>query len=500
MGTYRFYYDESEHSRIINLNTFNAQNYYDNFVAGIIGWSNDNEADVYNRYLEFERKYECRKSHGELKSTTISNKQLDYGFASLNKQNTTFLCDFLSLFDDKILVYFSVASKMEHIITQLFSGYQNDIIFDMDAMKYSIIKAIMMYRPELVINSAFNYPKDLVSELKKFFTERIEKNRCHQELKVQENETFKCVLHILDDVNPRITNNWNYCIPFWGFDQYLQEKSIEDYTLTIDKEGEKDSKSNTLLAARRSGINNVNEADSLECVGIRMTDILIGIIGKMLKSLNRASRYTSEEETLRKKLLSAEWFKLKPEQLLLYKKLHYIVCQLNNAWYKSYSGIYSDDLVELIALLNYMSHFSSIEEIDDKEMQGEYFNAYCCECLSQRFERLHNKLPLKFVTHKSTDYFINHRGARVYFDIQKQPHLPVVEGENVYYILSVGMDSKMNPLITAQNGSEVICYRLPDLLADWAIEIVAFANKGINLFPAQVVFTKANGKIYADIQ
>ena len=30
MGKYHFYYDESEHSRKINLNTVNADNYYDN--------------------------------------------------------------------------------------------------------------------------------------------------------------------------------------------------------------------------------------------------------------------------------------------------------------------------------------------------------------------------------------------------------------------------------------------------------------------------------------
>lgn len=358
MSVFHFYYDESEHSRIINLNTFKAQNYYDNFVAGIVGWSQADEPKIYNRYLEFEKKYEYRKSHGELKSTTIAKKELTYGFASMNKQNVLFLNDFFALFGDDILVYFSVASKMEFLITQLFSEYQNSVFCDMDAIKYSIIKAILMYRPERVIKCAFDSPKDLVLELKKFFSERINYNQRNAKLKAQENGAFKCIMRVLDDINPQISNSWNYCIPFWGFEQYLNEKAIEDYTLTIDKEGEEDSDSRTFTAAKASCIYNVSEADSKQCIGIRMADMLIGLIGKMLKAINQALRYASETETIQKKLLPSTWFKLKPEQLLLYKKLYHIICQLNNAWYKSYSGIYSDDLVVFVALLNFINHFS----------------------------------------------------------------------------------------------------------------------------------------------
>lgn len=499
MSVFHFYYDESEHSRIINLNTFKAQNYYDNFVAGIVGWSQADEPEIYNRYLEFEKKYEYRKSHGELKSTTIAKKELTYGFASMNKQNVLFLNDFFALFGDDILVYFSVASKMEFLITQLFSEYQNSVFCDMDAIKYSIIKAILMYRPERVLKCAFDSPKDLVLELKNFFSERINYNQRNAKLKAQENDAFKCIMRVLDDINPQISNSWNYCIPFWGFEQYLNEKSIEDYTLTIDKEGEEDSESNTLIAARSCHIKNTREIDSKQCVGVRMADMLVGLIGKLSKSLHNALSYNAESKILQKKLLSAEWFKLNDEQLVLYKKLYYIICQLNNAWYKSYSGIYSDDLVVFVALLNFINHFSSVKEIDDAEMQTEYFNSYCCECLEERFKQLHNKLPIEFAPHTSADYFFNQRGAKVFLDIRKQPQLPLNEGENLYYVLSVGFGNDMTPLITIQKETEILCYRLPNLLSDWAMDLVAVANSGSKLLPSQVVFTKVNSKIYADI-
>lgn len=57
MSKYKFYYDESEHSRKINYNTTTAKNYYDNFITAIIGFSNDREIDIYKKYADFEEKY-----------------------------------------------------------------------------------------------------------------------------------------------------------------------------------------------------------------------------------------------------------------------------------------------------------------------------------------------------------------------------------------------------------------------------------------------------------
>lgn len=94
MCLYNFYYDESEHSRKINYKTITAENYYDNFVSMIVGWSIDRE-DVVKRHNDFEVKYANRKdSNGEIKSSVLKQKQFKYGFASLNNQNTQFLNDF----------------------------------------------------------------------------------------------------------------------------------------------------------------------------------------------------------------------------------------------------------------------------------------------------------------------------------------------------------------------------------------------------------------------
>ena len=40
---YMFFYDETEHSRKINYETVTANNYYDNFITGIVGWKAEDD-------------------------------------------------------------------------------------------------------------------------------------------------------------------------------------------------------------------------------------------------------------------------------------------------------------------------------------------------------------------------------------------------------------------------------------------------------------------------
>lgn len=144
---YYFFYDETEHNRKINYTTVTANNYYDNFTTAIVGWNEENEVKICKRYHDFETKYEGRKVNGELKSTTMKQKSLQYGFASINKHSIEFYEDLLSIYSKEIIVYFSVSSKIEYVINQLFINYHNSWLVDVDSMKYSIIKALLVYRP-----------------------------------------------------------------------------------------------------------------------------------------------------------------------------------------------------------------------------------------------------------------------------------------------------------------------------------------------------------------
>ena len=195
-----FYYDESEHSRIINLSTITGETYYDGFLAAIIGWRSDHETAFEQSYHAFEEKYADRKKNGELKSGTIKPKQLVHGFASLNEANVKLLGDFFSIFDENSYIYLFCASKIEYVITQIFKGYRNSVFFDMDAARYSIVKAIVTYRPTEVIESLYKSPAEFVAALMTFLTNRIRRNKENRELKAQENTAFEAVLYVLNNV------------------------------------------------------------------------------------------------------------------------------------------------------------------------------------------------------------------------------------------------------------------------------------------------------------
>ena len=497
---YNFYYDESEHSRIINLSTITGETYYDNFLVAIVGWDSDKEVEIKQKYLAFEEKYAERKKKGELKSDTFKSNQFKYGFASFNKQNIELLDELLEIIDNSFYIYFCIASKLEFIILQLFKAYHNNFFVDMDAIKYSIVKTVLTYHPDGVIQNIYSSPEVFVESLILFFKERIELNKRNPVLKASENEALSNILMVLQDVKPPQTLNWDYHMPFVGFDYYLKSKNINDYTLTIDKEGKEGEQSKTLLAAIEVGLMNCGELNSKNHFGLRIADMLAGIIGKLMKSLFHSLHNDGNNAAVSKTLLDKAWFRVNDKQLGLYKKLYYILLEINNDWYKIYAGNYSDDLISLLALLDYMNHFKSVDEIQkDFDMHPEYCNAFMCSRLEEHFNRIHNKLPIEPVVPETDEYFRNNKGAKVYFDDNRQPELKIVEGHNKYYVLSVGNSNAGIPLVTIENKPENMCFRLPKQLSEWAMTVIGMANMGENLFPSEVVFSLINGRYYADI-
>lgn len=386
---YHFFYDETEHSRKINYHTVTASNYYDNFISVIVGWLSEEEDSIRERYLDFESKHEFRKVNGELKSQTMKAKDLRLGFASLNKHTINFYDDLISLYDETIIIYFSVASKIEYVINQLFSNYQNRIFVDSNLMKYSIIKSINVYRPQKVIEAIYKEPQIFVDELRSFLENQIVKNQTNIVLKERENQIFEEILLILDDTKRLCSVDWTYVSSFDGFRKLLTEMNVVDYQLMIDREGDG---SPTLTTAVYEGLRNVSEVDSKDYVGIRMADMLAGLISKLMQSLKVALTNTYKDGEIKKTLLDPGWFSINQKQLDLYKKLYRVVCVNNYYWYKTYSGIYSDDLVSFVTLLQFMNHFEDAAEIRNSElkMQPEYYNSFVCERLQERYEIIRN--------------------------------------------------------------------------------------------------------------
>lgn len=492
-----FFYDETEHSRKINYPTVTANNYYDNFISVIVGWTSDEEKYIADKYLDFESKYDYRKVDGELKSQTMKSKDFKLGLASLNKHTIDFYNDLISLYDEKVVIYFSVASKIEYVIHQIFANYHSNMFVDIDSMKYSIIKAINVYRPVKVIEAIYKEPQIFVNELREFLKLQIERNKANIVLKELENQAFEEILLLLANTEIPEFLDWTYFASFDGFSKLLTEMNITDYWLMIDREGDE---AHTLLSAEYIGLQNVTEEDSKEYVGIRMADMLAGVISKLMQALRNALTKDYKDGEIKKTLLESGWFALNPKQLELYKKLYKVICENNDYWYKSYAGLYSDDLVAFVALLQFMNRFESIEDMRRQlDMQPEYYNSFVCERLQERYQMMHNKLPIEPIADNDEDYFYNRKGAKVFKDIERQPMLPLYEGQNKYYVLSVGFSGNGSPLVTISENEEPVCYRLPGEYSEWAMTVVDMANMGENLFPEEVVFSLVDDEYFVDI-
>lgn len=114
--------------------------------------------------------------------------------------------------------------------------------------------------------------------------------------------------------------------------------------------------------------------------------MFVGIISKFMKSFHReiSIDYTNG---IKKILLGKKWFFVNDRQFQLYKQLNKIICENNDYWYKSYAGIYVDDMVMLVAFLRFMNKFKNKDEIKQRNIEElqEQFNAYACARLDEHF-------------------------------------------------------------------------------------------------------------------
>ena len=497
MARFHFFYDESEHSRKIGLKTITAENYYDNFVSVIIGWSEEKKAEIEQAYLAFEEKYKDRKRKGELKSTTIKPEQLKYGFASLNKENVELLSDFLSLFSDDVLIYCSSISKIEYLVSQLTCNYGSNLIFNKDLLTYTLVKALVTNKPKEVQKAIYVSPGTFIKELRTFLQKKIEIDKENIEVKGLEIKAFEELLAILQKVESPEIVDWDYTFPFEGFRKFLHEKEISKYSLIIDREGDKQ---NTVNAAKYVGLNNVSDALSNDEIGIRMADMFCGLIAKMMKSLMQAL-HSKETYKITQTLLPEEWFQVNESQFALYKKIAALIDRQKELLFRITTSVYGDDILSLIVLCKYFDRFSKAEELKTTVNPAVKYNQIMCKNLEDYFDKLRDHLPLYRIPDDQfgKGYFFNQSGAKCFFDPEKQPMLPLFEGENRYMVISVGLNKKFAPILTVKKNDEDHCFRLPEELGNWAFDLVTMANSGINLFPTEVIFTKEGERIFADI-
>ena len=124
---YVFFYDESEHSRKITKSTVSANNFAENFVAAIIGYSVDKAPEIEKAYSSIEEKYNKFYETKELKSQIIPKTRYEYGLFSFKKKELELLDDIITFcikYDLKL--YLTVQNKIHYLLgLSCFLHYRN---------------------------------------------------------------------------------------------------------------------------------------------------------------------------------------------------------------------------------------------------------------------------------------------------------------------------------------------------------------------------------------
>lgn len=477
----KFYYDETEHSRSLTLSTVTADEFYDGFVVAVIGWDESREAELERRYLAFEERY---RSPGavELKSTALAKKQFRYGFHSLTKANVRLVYDFLDFFDENMFVYRSFSSKVEHLMYRLFDRYRSVPGVNTDFMKYTLAKLVVQYRPREIVEAFYGDPEKLIGELCSFLLDRIERNKTNPALKHVETEQCHALLAVLDDASPLESVEWEYYPPLEGFALYLSEHGeIDGYELNIDQE------ERTAAAARELGFDPVFQVDSKDCFGIRMADMLAGIVGKLLKAIRAELTYRSKDDELKKNLFDEKWFELDNARLELYKQLRKVLMLFDNCWYKTYGGVYSDDLVVLISLLNYLGNFEGAGALRaNLDIHAEAFNTCCCMDLKLHFDKLEVGVPWRDAPNANSENLF-------------RPRLRFGDEPIVRNAVKVMLAEDGAPMVVVRESGKDTVYVLPDGLVGWVSMLVSNEGLADLVLPCDVRFQVVNGRCCADM-
>ena len=498
---YVFFYDESEHCRSITKETISAENFANNFIIVIIGYKFIELQSIDSNYQEFEEKYKKFYSVSELKSTIIKKSKYKFGLKNLKDTDIELINDLLSFVYSKNLeIYISVQNKIEYVINQMLDNYDNDSLVDADSMRYSVSKLINMYMPEKVIESIYLNNGSFIDVLTDFLKELLKLNSNNPN-KIYENSAIEQLIILLESYDKQFIINWNYSVSFEGFSMFLKERNIKNYSLLIDKEGT----GNTAQAAISVLDADVSEADSKNCIGVRIADMVAGVISKLVVAIHDSLAYKDIDDGRNPKFLDKEWFNINEQRFNCYKLIKSVIIDLNSSWYKTYCTNYSDDFLYLIAILKYFDTFNDFYEFKNIPIEEHPYrvNGGAIKMLKERFSIMTSKLKIDptDTDMKESEFYYNQRGAKCYFDFSRQEKLKISKLGSRYKVLSVGFFGRVEKaFVTVEENGLSICYVIPDELKEWAFTCISMANKGVNLFPSFVVFSKRGNRYFADIE
>lgn len=326
----------------------------------------------------------------ELKGKDVIGKNFTYGIASLKSQEVNF---FNSLFD--ILLINNVSNMVFSInkISLVLDERLRDWILTLDEkkliesarlLKYSLNKYLEIEASESVVKSIFDSKvnnKEILTEIQKDMQTFIEKHRTNKRMKFQIQEYKKIISnikrskHLIKETTfDKVLFDWNkvtFNIDLWISEMELNYKfDKNNATLVLDQ-------GIPIEPFQKLNLLKINaEEDSSKHVGLRISDILVVIVGNYISKLAIDVRYDKDNPNKRKKL-SKDWFKLDEDQFNLINKMNKYFFP-EDSTYCYVVDTYFDDSLLFETYIRYISSFVSYksfnsEQIDHPEQYFMFF-------------------------------------------------------------------------------------------------------------------------------
>ncbi|MDJ0333015.1 hypothetical protein [Planococcus sp. S3-L1] len=351
------------------------------YVADVIKINKDSLSIIEENYKLLEKKYiTYRNFDKELKGKDILDKNFKFGIASMKNREIDFYNSLMDLLlenqvDNLLLSINKMSLVADNRLTDwILELEKKRFIESAWLLKYSLVKYLEIEASASVILSIFDSKKsnrEVLTEIQKDLKAFIERNKNINRMRGQIGEykmliqTIKTKKHLISTSSfEEVSFDWeklSFDIDLWMTEMSQNTKFHIQSTELILDEGIplKPFNKFDFLAVKE-------EEDSVDHVGLRISDVLIVFMGKMISKLANDVRYDKKQPEERK-LLSKSWFALEEKQFELVKKMKGYFFPYNST-YCFVVDVYFDDAALLQAYFEYVSTY---ESFDGYKMQAE---------------------------------------------------------------------------------------------------------------------------------
>lgn len=344
------------------------------YVADVIKINKDSLSIIEEKYKLLEKKYIAfRHFDKELKGKDILDNNFKFGIASMKSREIDFYQSLIDLLlenqVDNLLLSINKMSlvadnRLTHWILDL---EKKRFIESAWLLKYSLVKYLEIEASASVILSIFDSNKsnkEVLTEIQKDLGAFIEKNKNVNRMRGQILEYKKLIQiiktkkHLISTSSfEEVSFDWkkfSFDIDLWMTEMSLDTKfHIESTELILDE-------GIPLQPFNKFDFLSVKEEeDSVNHVGLRISDVLIVFMGKMISKLANDVRYDKNKPDERK-LLSKSWFAVDEIQFELLKKMKDYFFP-DNSTYCFVVDVYFDDAALLQTYFEYVSTYESFE-------------------------------------------------------------------------------------------------------------------------------------------